>query len=136
MKKYSYVLLLTLILGGALMLYGCEGDVELSGTITVEENINVADATGTITGRVVDASTVDPTEGADVTLIVNGAKRTTTSATSDDEDLKGYFVFSGVPANIGTGVGYTLNISATGYADFTRRVLVPQTMYNTPVTVN
>lgn len=141
MKKNTFVLLFSLFVAGGLMLCGClPVDNELSGSIDVEEevNINVAAATGTVTGRVVSANPHEPIEGATVELIVNGAKRTTTSATSTDEDLKGYFSFSGVPANTaaGTTVGYTLNISATGYADFTTRVAVPQSFDNTPVTVN
>lgn len=138
MKKATIFLLLPLILGAGLMLYGCipvESDTELSGKVTVTENISVASATGTVTGRVVSANPHEPIEGATVDLIVNGAKRTTTSATSTDEDLKGYFVFSGVPA-VPAAPGHTLNISATGYADFATRVIVPQSLDNTPVTVN
>ncbi len=113
------------------MLHGCSGDVDLSGTVKVEQDINVAAATGTITGRVIDATTAAPIEAADVTLIVNGAKRTTTSATSTDEDLKGYFVFSGVPAG-----DHLLTISATGYADYADMVPVTATDDNTPYTEN
>jgi hypothetical protein len=120
------------------MLYGCEDSYQLSGNINVKEE--VGDATATVTGRIVDASTNTPIQGAAVDMIVNGAKRSTTSATSSDEDLQGYFSFSGVPATFSidgpSRQGHTLNISATGYADFSTRVPVPWSMDNTPITVD
>lgn len=91
--------------------------------------MNVADATGTVTGRIYDAKTRLPMEGATITLIVNGEKRTTTSQSTADEALKGYFTIKNIPSG-----GHNLTVEAEGFATLKALANVDKSNDNTPVT--
>jgi len=91
----------------------------------------VADATGTITGKLIDGSTRAPIGNATVSLIYNGGKAVTTTNPTTDADLTGSFVFGGIPAG-----SHTIKFEATGYATLQQTVTVFQSADNTPLTVN
>lgn len=117
-------LLGAIFLGVGLILSGCSED-------SFDLNVKVADATGTITGKVIDGATRAPIGDADLTLIVNGQKRTAKSSVDADPDLTGTFVFGGVPAG-----DHTLKVSAAGFAVIQFSVEVASSRDNTPVTEN
>lgn len=114
-----------LFLGMSFFVAGCD-DTNFEPTIVKE-----ASPTGVITGKVIDGNSRLPLEGVDLSLIVNGEKRTTQSSSSSDSDLKGTFVFSAVPAG-----SHPLKIAATGFSTVQLLVGVLQSSDNTPVTAN
>ncbi len=125
-KKLPASLGMVFALAGGLPLSGC-----ISGSDNVDVTLNVAQPTGTITGKLIDGATRQPITNADVALIVNGEKRIAKSSASADPDLAGIFVFSGVP-----GGTHALKITTTGYAAFEYFVDMPSSYDNTPVTAN
>lgn len=110
------------------ILTGC-GDENNAVTLT-------ARASGILTGRIVDSSTMQPVKGADVALIVNGAKMTTASSSSEDPDLAGTFVFTGVSATADNGPGHTLKITAPGFAAMQTFIRIPDSSDNAPLTLS
>ena len=136
-EKRSIVLLIVLIAAFAVMFNGCKGK-------SVDVNMEVGDATGNVTGKVIDPQTLQGIGGAEVTLMVNGKKKKTRTSTSTDSDVLGTFRFGKVPAtdcccdedwedNL---LGHKLTVEVDGYAIYTEFVCVPMTYDNTPVTVN
>ena len=118
-------LMLLFLVTAITLLAGCGDDNE-----NFNAKIKVADATGIITGKVVDAATLVPIKSAKVVLFVNGTKAETRSSSSTDADLTGTFVFGGIPA--GT---HAIRFEAVDYANTERSVTVPQSNDNTPITV-
>jgi len=124
MKKMILGLAAIVALGLPLFMTGCSDDN--ASTVTLSQAV----ATGTITGKITDATTGAAIQGADVTLLVNDTKRATKTATSTDADLQGKYSFAAVPA--GT---HSLKIVMTGYATRVLTVSVGRTNDNTPVSV-
>jgi len=110
-----------------LMVAGCGGQ---DTTVTMA----TATANGIVTGKVVDSSTLQPVKNADVVLIANGVKISTKSSASDDPDVAGAFVFTGISATPNSF--HTLKISAPGFATTLINVMVAGSADNTPVTTS
>lgn len=98
MSKIFFVKLglLSLMMISAFWLTGC-----LHGG-SVDVTHNVAQSTGTLTGKLIDNATGEFLGGVTVAVIVNGVKQTAVTNNSSDPDLKGIFTFSGLPAGIHT----------------------------------
>lgn len=117
-----------------LLMVGALGGGLLSGCILSEDrtlSIEVASATGTVTGRIIDASSRMHVGAASVTVIVNGGKRVVKSSRSSDHDLMGRFKMGGLPAG-----EHTMKIEMEGYATRYGSFMIGQTFDNTPVTTN
>jgi hypothetical protein len=98
-----------LLLALATFFLGCsdEGtnDVAMSGN-----------ASGVVSGRIIDASTRQPVANAEVTIIYDQINKITAiSSDSTDPELAGTFVINGLP-----GGSHTLLIKAAGYATINR----------------
>lgn len=131
MKRNVLKWLLNVIVMGVflLMVAGCGGQ---DTTVTMA----TATANGIVTGKVVDSSTLQPVKNADVVLIANGVKISTKSNASDDPDVAGAFVFTGISATSTNGSGHTLRISAPGFATTLMNIAVAGSADNTPVTTS
>lgn len=111
------------------ILAGC-GDQDTAVTLATSK------ASGIVTGRIVDSSTMQPVAAAAVVLIVNGAKMSTQSSSSLDPDLVGTFVFHDVSATAESSPGHTLKITAPGFAATQKFIQVPTSSENAPLTVS
>ena len=121
-KNWGYLFVAAILL----VISGCAGD---ETTI-----IQSSEATGIVTGKVVDSATLQPIANADVVLLANGEKFSTKSSASTDPDLAGTFVFRGLSATDPYSAGHTLKILASGYALVEKRFQISQSSDNTPVT--
>lgn len=124
MEKRSFAGMICLTIMVMAILSGCGSDTKVYTSTGAK--------TGIVTGRVVDSSTMQPIQNADVTLIANGEKMTGKTTVSSDPDLAGTFVFTGVSAT--QYYGHTLKISAPGYATIQTTVGVSASADNAPTT--
>lgn len=111
-----------------MMLTGCGSE----GTTV---NSTTDSASGIVTGRVIDSSTLQPVKNADVDLLANGVKMTAKSSASADPDLAGTFVFNSVSPTAHS-FGHTLKITAPGFATMQRIIDVVGSSNNTPSTTS
>lgn len=125
--KVLRLLMLVMFAAVLMLLGGCGDDTTV---------IQSASASGIVSGRVVDRSTMQPVKNAEVVLIVNGVKTTTRSSSSGDPDVAGTFVFSGVTATGNYGASHILRVTAAGFATAEMYVNVVGSINNAPVTTS